>query len=74
MRERSFEPEGMVLAEGGALCAPQAQRQETLQGSNGAGDGIRTHELLRDKDLNLTPLTRLGDSRTGTAQPAKYVL
>lgn len=31
-----------------------------------AGDGIRTHELLRDKDLNLTPLTRLGDSRKHT--------
>ena len=34
----------------------------------GAGDGIRTHELLRDKVLNLTPLTRLGDSRSAGAR------
>ncbi len=35
-----------------------------IQIPSGAGSGIRTHELLGDKALNLTPLTRLGDSRT----------
>jgi hypothetical protein len=32
---------------------------------NDAGGGIRTHELLRDEVLSLTPLTRLGDPRFG---------
>ena len=32
-----------------------------------AGDGIWTHEPLRDKSLSLTPLTKLGDSRIGLA-------
>ena len=32
-----------------------------------AGGGIRTLEPLRDEVLSLTPLTRLGDPRAGTA-------
>tara|TARA_Y100000588_G_scaffold157708_1_gene171672 strand:+ start:466 stop:618 length:153 start_codon:yes stop_codon:yes gene_type:complete len=41
--------------------------------SNGAGGGIRTHELLRDRVLSPAPLTRLGDTRKHCATTDKFI-
>jgi hypothetical protein len=38
-----------------------------------ARDGIRTQELLRDKALNLAPLTWLGNPRTGLYRKVVYL-
>ena len=40
---------------------------------SGAGGGIRTHELLRDRVLSPAPLTRLGDSRNHCAATVKFI-
>ena len=44
-----------------------------LTKTSGAGGGIRTHELLRDRVLSPAPLTRLGDSRNHCAVTVKFI-